>query len=116
MKRWFWFLLALAAGAAAGLLYGWRLNPVQYVDTTPDTLRVDYQSDYVLMTAEAYRLEQDLALAQQRLALLGGDSPADVVRQAVLFGESRGYTDADLALMRALENALAAQFSAGGLP
>jgi hypothetical protein len=38
---------------ARGLLYGWMVNPVRYVNTTPDTLRADYQLDYVLMVAEA---------------------------------------------------------------
>jgi hypothetical protein len=112
MKRWFWFLLAFAAGVSAGLFYGWRLNPVKYVDTTPDTLRIDYQSDFVLMTAEAYQGEQDIEMAARRLALLGDRPPADIVRQAILFGENRGYTDADLESMRHLEAGL--QFLPGG--
>jgi len=106
MSRWIRFFLAIALGAAAGLLYGWLVNPVKYVDTTPDTLRVDYKSDYVLMVAEAYRAETDLALAARRLALLGDTPPAEIVRQATLFAESQGYTDADVVLMRNLQAAL----------
>ena len=84
------------------MLYGWVVNPVEYVDTTPQTLRVDYKSDYVLMVAEAYSSEQDLAKAVTRLAVLGSEMPAEIVRQAILFAESQGYTDADVALMSSL--------------
>jgi len=106
MSRWIRFFLAIALGAAAGLAYGWLVNPVKYVDTTPDTLRVDYKSDYVLMVAEAYSAGTDLALAARRLALLGDTPPAEIVRQATLFAESQGYTDADVVLMRNLLAAL----------
>jgi hypothetical protein len=102
MSRWIGFILAILVGAAAGMLYGWVISPVEYVDTTPQTLRVDYKSDYVLMVAEAYSTERDLAIAVTRLAALGSDMPAEIVRQAILFAESQGYTDADVALMRSL--------------
>ena len=46
-------LLVLLLGIALGLLVGWVLVPIQYVDTTPDTLRGDYRADYVLMVAES---------------------------------------------------------------
>ena len=63
MSRWFVTLIALALGITLGLVYGWVINPVQYTDVTPDALRIDYRTDYVLMVAEAYRAEQDPALA-----------------------------------------------------
>lgn len=106
MARWVRFFLAILVGAAGGLFYGWVVNPVRYVDTTPDTLRIDYKSDYVLMVAEAYSAEGDLALAARRLALLGSTAPAEMVHQALLFAESQGYADADVALMRNLYQAL----------
>jgi hypothetical protein len=102
MSRWIRFFLAIAIGAAGGLFYGWVVNPVKYVDTTPDTLRIDYKSDYVLMVAESYSADNDLALAARRLALLGDTPPMDTVREAVLFAERQGYVDADVALMRRL--------------
>ncbi|MGD9092950.1 MAG: hypothetical protein PVF74_08875 [Anaerolineales bacterium] len=102
MARWIRFILAILVGIAAGLFYGWMINPVKYVDTTPDSLRIDYQSDYVLMVAESYSAEGDLAMSVRRLALLGTAPPADTVQQAILFAESQGYTDADVALMQAL--------------
>ena len=47
MSRWTLPLLALLIGIALGLVYGWIISPVEYVDTTPDTLRADYRADYV---------------------------------------------------------------------
>jgi len=102
MVRWFRFLLVILIGIGLGLIYGWLVNPVEYVDTSPNTLRIDYKSDYVLMVAESYQLDQDTSLVLRRLALLGSDPAADIIRQALIFAEKQGYTDADIALMRIL--------------
>ena len=106
MSRWFFFLVAISIGVGLGLLIGWFFFPVQYVDTSPDTLRVDYKSDYVLMVAEAYSVESDLQAALRRLALLGSQPPAEIVREAILFAERQGYPDFDVALMQSLASAL----------
>lgn len=108
MGRWIRFFLAIGLGIFAGLAYGWWLNPVEYVDTTPDTLRVDFRSDYVLMVAEAYTLENDPAKAVYRLALLGEQPPVEIVREAIRFFENESYPDADIALVRSLASALSA--------
>lgn len=106
MARWVRFFIMILIGIAAGLIYGWRISPIKYVDTTPNTLRIDYKTDYVLMVAESYHAEGDSALAMRRMALLG-ETPADeIARQAVLFAQRAAYTDADLALMQALVQAL----------
>lgn len=102
MSRWIRFIIAILVGVAAGLLYGWVISPVEYVDTTPDTLRIDYQSDYVLMVAEIYSIEDDLALAVRRLALLGDDSPDEIANRALIFAENQGYIDSDIVLIRTL--------------
>jgi hypothetical protein len=106
MSRWIRFLLALLVGAAGGLFYGWQIDPVKYVDTTPDSLRSDYRSDYVLMVAEAYQSDHDLDLAARRLALLGSSPPAEIALDALLFAEGHGWLDADLDLMRDLYTVL----------
>ena len=90
MTRWIGFILAILVGAAVAMVYGWVISPVEYVDTPPELLRVDYKSDYVLMVAEAYSLENDLAQAVRRLSFLGSESPAEIVRQAILFAEREG--------------------------
>ena len=102
MARWIRFILAMLIGVGLGMLYGWEINPVKYVDTTPDSLGIEYKTDYVLMVAEAYHAEGKLDVAVRRLALLGDAPPLEIVHQAVLFAEREGYLDADLALMRAL--------------
>ncbi len=100
-------MIAILIGIAGGLFYGWEISPVEYVDTSPDTLSIDYKTDYVLMAAEAYQVEGDPALAVQRLAVLGGD-PIAMVVQAILSAERNGYIDSDLALMRQLSESLQA--------
>ena len=101
MSRWVRFFIAILCGIGLGLLYGWVISPVEYVNTTPNTLRMDYKTDFVLMVAEAYSNDHNLSLAVRRLALLAAD-PADATYQAIIFAQKAGYTDADLALMRIL--------------
>lgn len=106
MGRWIRFFLVFAVGLVLGLVYGWVVNPVQYVDTTPDTLRVDYRSDYALMVAEVYHAERDLAAAARRLALLGDTPPAEIARQAMIFGSQAPYGEADMQLLARLTSDL----------
>ena len=117
MSRWFFFLISITLGAAAGLYYGWVVNPVRYVDASPDVLRADYKADFVLMTAEVYRADGDLDLAVLRLTQLGDASPAESVTLATVFAVKAGYGEADLALMQNLADALhAANPTQGTLP
>lgn len=104
--RWIRFLLAISVGIGLGLVYGWIISPVTYVETTPDTLRVDYRADYVLMVSEAFANEQDLPAAVRRLALLGADAPGDTVAQAIQFARQQGYNASDVERMQALDTAL----------
>jgi hypothetical protein len=112
MSRWIRFLIVLTIGLAAGLFYAWRINPVRYVDTAPDTLRQDYKTDYVLMAAEIYHADGNLDAAVQRLALLSDQSPVQIVDTALSYarGEASNsqalYPVEDLALMQSLADAL----------
>jgi hypothetical protein len=115
MSRWFWFFIAITVGILLGVFYALRINPVKFEDFAPDSLSIDYKSDYVLMVAEAYSAEQDPAMAVRRLAVLGNKPPAEIVHEAILFAENpelfkdkMAYPDADLEKMRLLEKALAA--------
>lgn len=116
MVRWFWFIVAVLFGAALGLIYGWLINPVEFVDTTPSTLRVDYRSDYVLMVAEAYRAEGDLETAVRRLAVLGDKPPEEIVREAMIFAAQAPYADSDQALLSQLASALQTRSPSLGVP
>jgi hypothetical protein len=102
LGRWIRFLLAIAFGAAAGIAYGWLLAPAPATATPASQLRIDYQSDVVLMVAEAYAADQNLAAAIDRLSLLKQPQVAEEIQQALNFGERYGYSDADLQKMRAL--------------
>ena len=53
-RRLILFVLMIVLGIAAGVTYGWVLNPVQYSDTGLQTLGQDFKTDYVLMVAEVY--------------------------------------------------------------
>lgn len=102
MTRWMRFLIMIIIGAALGLVYGWVVDPVEYVDTTPDTLRQDYKTDFVLMVAEMYQADQDIDLAVQRLRFLGDEPPRGLVQDAIVFAAEVGYPVSDLNRLQAL--------------
>lgn len=106
MSRWIAFFLAVILGIAAGLYYGWVLSPVEYVDTTPDTLRADYKTDYVLMVAEVYQADGDTETAIRRLALLGDDAPLDLTQRAHEYAQANGYGQSDIQLLDHLREGL----------
>jgi hypothetical protein len=106
MARWFRFLIAILIGLGLGLAYGWFISPIRFADNTPDTLRVDYKTDYVLMVAEAYQNEQDPGLAARRLAALGEKPPLILIDEALEFAQKAGYSEPDIARMQALISAL----------
>lgn len=106
MSRWTLFLLILILGLGLGLLYGWVINPVSYQDTTIDSLRVDYKTDYTLMVAEVYHQNQDLEWVMNRLTILEDKSPLISVENALKFASQAEYTLPDMFLLRDLHNAL----------
>jgi hypothetical protein len=107
-NRWVFILLALILGAGLGLAYGWYVDPVDFFDLTPDTLRADYRADYVLMTAEAHSLEQDPGLAARRLAIFGTKSPSAIAADGLSYARANSFADEDIALMQELVTALQA--------
>lgn len=66
-------LLGLAIGAGLGLAIGWVFWPTQFTDATPAVLDDNYRRDYVLLIADNYALDNNLAAAQQKIATLGED-------------------------------------------
>ena len=115
MPRWLQIVIVLLAGLGAGLLYGWVISPIQYVDTTPDTLREDYRTDYVLMTAEAFKSQPDVTLAARELAILGSDPPAQITGRALAFARKNGYSEPDLVLLQKLDAAIQSWQGASGV-
>jgi hypothetical protein len=106
--RWLFILIALIAGIGIGLTYGWVINPVDFYDLTPDTLRADYKADYVLMVAETYHADQDPGLAARRLAIFGSQSPSAIASQGLQYAHSNGFADSDIALIQELVTAMQA--------
>ena len=84
------------------------MDPVDYFDATPDTLRPDYKADYVLMTAEAYQVERDPGLAARRLAIFGTKSSSAIAAEGLAYARSHAYSDAEIVMMQELVTALQA--------
>ncbi len=106
--RWLFVIVTFLIGIGAGLAYGWIIDPVEFFDLTPDTLRADYKTDYVLMVAEAYRLEQDPGTAARRLAVFGAQSPSAIASDALAYARENSLPDSDVAALRELVTAMQA--------
>jgi len=104
-SRWVRFAAAIAVGIGLGLLVGWAISPVKYVNTSPETMSADYKTDYVLMVAEVYQSDGNLTLASQRLALLGKQSPLQQVQQALSYAIGSNYSSGDIVLLTRLSQA-----------
>jgi hypothetical protein len=105
-QRWFLFVLSIIIGLALGLVYGWMISPVQYVDTTPSTLRADFKADYTLMVAEIFESDQNIEQAARRLASLGSQPPAQIASTALAFAQEHNYAAPDIGLLQNLAVAL----------
>ena len=116
MPRWVFPVLAGLLGVAAGLVYGWMLNPVKFVDTTPASLRADYRTDYVLMVAEAFHADHDAGLAARRLGVFGSQPAAAIALAAEDEARSLGYSSNDLQQIQDLRRAMQASQPAGSTP
>jgi hypothetical protein len=115
LKNWLLFALALLCGLIFGLVYGWMISPVEYVDTTPATLSADFKADYTLMVAETFQSEQNIDLAARRLASLGSEPPAEIAATALNFARANNYLPADLELLQNLVLALQVWQQPGGV-
>lgn len=67
----FFILLGLAIGIGLGLAVGWVFWPTQFTDANPAVLDDNYRRDYLLLIADSYALDNNLAAAQQRIDDLG---------------------------------------------
>jgi hypothetical protein len=114
LSNWITVLVALGLGIALGLVYGWVIAPVQYVDVTPNILRADYRADYVLMVAEAHMREQNSELSARRLALLGSDPPAKMVEETLIYAAQNGFTQTETMTLKGLFTAMQTYQPQGG--
>jgi len=105
-SNWIKFFVAMLIGMAIGLVYGWKISPIQYTDVPPNILREDYRSDYILMVAEAHQTEQNPEAAARRLAIFGGESPAQIVTSALEYATNNGFTKNEILLLQDLLSAM----------
>lgn len=113
-SNWIKIIAAAAVGVALGLLYGWVIDPVEYTDITPASLREDYRADYVLTVAEAYHSEFNSGAAARRLALLGSEPPDQYVIFALEYARTNNFTDQEISLLQDLLSAMQSYQPAGG--
>jgi hypothetical protein len=109
MRRFPWeWPAGCVLGLLTGLLIAWVLAPVQYVDTSPASLRSDYKDDDRLLIASVYSATGDLGRAQARLALLGDTNPVqaltDQARQALEDGASEDAVSPLIVLAQTIAN------------
>jgi hypothetical protein len=115
-RRILFFLIAVIIGMLTGIGYGWWLRPQFYSQASLSNLRVDYRTDYVLMTAEIYHQEHNLEEATQRLQQLGSGTPERYSREALLSAGQLGYSPNDLQYLADLVQAFSPNESATATP
>jgi hypothetical protein len=87
---WFLPVVAFLVGLFIGwLVIGWGVWPVTYKNSLPQDLRAAEQQEYLLMTAESFAANGDLAAARRRLAMW----PQDELSKALNTLEERLQAD-----------------------
>lgn len=110
MRSWriLGFGLAIVTGLAMGLLAGWLLFPSAAETASPTSLRADYKADLVLMTAEVFARDADLAAAIDRLRQWDGADPLRTVQSAIVTAQQMEYAPPDVQILAHLYSALQA--------
>ena len=104
--RFILFFLAILAGIAGGLYYGWVINPQGVRQDSLPALRADYRTDAVLMVAEGFAGDQNAVQAAARLNALGDTPPVRLVQLAIISGRDLGYSNHDIELLARLSQAM----------
>ena len=97
-------------GLVIGLLFGYVIAPVEFVDATPSYLRADLQEDYLRMAIDSYRVNPDPNLAVQRWQNLGAGA-----QQAFNTIQANPKTT-DPAVIKAYGDVITTVLQAGGQP
>jgi hypothetical protein len=99
-------VLGLIAGAALGLLFGWVIMPVEYVDTHIADLAPEYKGGYIQLVAAAYYSDGDLERAQARLAELSLPNADQSISALCERYISEGRDEEEIRAMATLADAL----------
>lgn len=111
-KRQIGFMIAILVGLFAGLVIGWLLIKTPVKNAPLESLRGDYQADYILMVAEKFAADQDILTAASLLGEISPSDPASSIKEALILGKQLGYSPRELQLITLLETAIGASSSA----
>jgi hypothetical protein len=103
---WAPLLFGLAIGGAAGLIYGWVIQPARTTEAAPAALRADFQDEYAALIASAHAATGDLPRARARLALLPGATAADHIAALAQAWLAAGHPESEARALAALAAAL----------
>lgn len=103
---WLSVILGVVIGVAAGLYYAWAINPVEYTDTSPASLRSDFKAEYLTLIAAAFDGTGDLARARARLALFPDTNPADALAALAQQRLAQGRPSPEVSALARLASAL----------
>jgi len=109
--RYAFFFIAIVVGIAGGIILGWELFPPQSAISEPQTLHIDYKTDYVLMVSEIYHQDGDLDKAIARLSYLGDSPPEEMIGSGILYAEEQAYSLNDQQLILDLYTDITLSFS-----
>jgi hypothetical protein len=109
-RRYLWFAITIVVGLVIGLSWGWNGLARKPQPMPLEDLRFDYKADYVLMVAQYYQQEGDLATAREMLDKLGEDDLTKLVKDALdyLNDPSNVLLGADIRAVNELSIALQA--------
>lgn len=103
------FALSCVIGLAGGLYYAWQIDPVEYVDNAPDTLRTDFKADYLALIAAAFASSEDLPRAQTRLDLFSDPDPARTLAALAQQRLAGGHSESEARALAQLASVLGEQ-------
>ena len=102
-RRILFFALANALGIGAGLAFGWLIMPPKAPSNAAmKDLRVDYQTDLVLMVAESFAGDANSELALDQLAEIAKMDPITLVGVSLGYAREVGYQNNDIQLIENL--------------
>jgi len=67
-------IFALLVGIFLGLLWGYQIAPLEWIDADPSYLREDFQIDYLRMAIDSYAQTQDETMLMVRYGAVGPDA------------------------------------------
>lgn len=111
MRRdgWLPFALSFILALIGGLIYAWQVDPTEYIETAPHTLRTDFKADYMALIAASYASSQDILRAQARLNLFSESDPGTTLAALAQQRLAEGRPESEARALALLAAALGEQ-------